>query len=51
MCRFAVVALLALITQGCTKKPQSYALTSKPGNYPLTAFRSDYQNLELPAAR
>jgi hypothetical protein len=44
MCRcLAMVALLALITQGCTKKPQSYALTSKPGNYPLTAFRSDYQ--------
>jgi hypothetical protein len=37
-----MVAVLALIAQGCTKKPESYALTSKPGNYPMTAFRSDY---------
>ena len=44
MCRcLAMVALLALIAQGCTKKPESYALTSKPGNYALRAFRSDYQ--------
>jgi hypothetical protein len=44
MCRYiAMVALLAVIAQGCTKKPESYALASKPGNYPLTAFRSDYR--------
>ena len=43
MCRcLAMVAVFALIAQGCTKKPESYALTSKPGNYPMTAFRSDY---------
>ena len=38
----ATVALLALIAQACTKKPESHALTPKPGNYPMTAFRSDY---------
>ena len=38
----AMVALLALIAQACTKKPESHALTPKPGNYPMTAFRSDY---------
>jgi hypothetical protein len=30
----AIVGLLALITQGCTKKPE---------NYPMTAFRVDYR--------
>ena len=30
----ATVGLLALIAQGCTKKPESY---------PLTSFRVDYQ--------
>ena len=30
----AMVGLLALIAQGCTKKPESY---------PLTSFRVDYQ--------
>ena len=30
-----VVGLLALIAQGCTKRPESY---------PMTAFRVDYQN-------
>jgi hypothetical protein len=35
MCRcLAMVGLLALIAQGCTKKPESY---------PMTAFRVDYQ--------
>jgi hypothetical protein len=29
----AIVGLLALITQGCTKKPESY---------PMAAFRVDY---------
>ena len=39
MCRcLAVVGLLALIAQGCTKKPESYPLTSMP------AFRMDYQS-------
>jgi hypothetical protein len=32
-----------LVGPKCTKKPESYALTSKPGNYALRAFRSDYQ--------
>ena len=45
MCRcLAVVGLLALIAQGCTKKPESYPLTSMPGYYPMTAFRMDYQS-------
>jgi hypothetical protein len=36
MCRcLALVGLLALIAQGCTKKPESY---------PMTAFRVDYQH-------
>jgi hypothetical protein len=36
MCRcLAVVGLLALIAQGCTKRPESY---------PMTAFRVDYQH-------
>jgi hypothetical protein len=39
-----VVGLLALIAQGCTKKPESYPLTSMPGYYPMTAFRMDYQS-------
>jgi hypothetical protein len=44
MCRcLAVVGLLALIAQGCTKKPESYPLTSTR-YYPMTAFRMDYQN-------
>jgi hypothetical protein len=30
----AIVGLLALITQGCTKKPE---------NYPMAAFRVDYR--------
>jgi hypothetical protein len=35
MCRYlAMVGLLALIAQGCTKKPESY---------PLTSFRVDYR--------
>jgi hypothetical protein len=35
MCRcLAKVGLLALVTQGCTKKPESY---------PMTAFRVDYR--------
>jgi hypothetical protein len=41
----AVVGILALITQGCTKKPESYPITAfrdKP-SYPMTAFRVDYQ--------
>jgi len=45
MCRcLAVVGLLALIAQGCTKKPESYPLTSMPGYSPMTAFRMDYQS-------
>ena len=45
MCRcLAVVGLLALIAQGCTKKPESYSLTSKPGYYPMASFRSDYRS-------
>jgi hypothetical protein len=44
MCRcLIVVGLLALIAQGCTKRPESYSLTSTPGYYPMTAFRVDYQ--------
>lgn len=39
----AVVGLLALIAQGCTKRPESYPLTSAPGYYPMSAFRVDYQ--------
>lgn len=34
----AMAALLALIAQGCTKKPESYRQ-----HYPMTAFRSDYR--------
>ena len=35
MCRYLnMVGLLALIAQGCTKKPESY---------PMTAFRVDYR--------
>jgi hypothetical protein len=35
MCRcLAIVGLLALVTQGCTKKPESY---------PMMAFRIDYR--------
>ena len=45
MCRcLSVVGLLALIAQGCPKKPESYPLTSMPGYYPMTAFRMDYQS-------
>jgi hypothetical protein len=45
MCRYiAMVALLAVIAQGCTKKPESYSLTSKPGYYPMSSLRSDYQS-------
>ena len=45
MCRcLAMVGLLALIAQGCTKKPESYSLTSKPGYYPMASFRSDYRS-------
>ena len=40
----AMVGLLALIAQGCTKKPESYSLTSGPGYYPMASFRSDYRN-------
>ena len=40
----ALVALCAVIAQGCTKKPESYSLTSKPGNYPMASFRSDYRS-------
>jgi len=44
MCRcLIVVGFLALIAQGCTKRPESYSLTSTPGYYPMTAFRVDYQ--------
>jgi len=40
MCRFlAMVAFLALVTQGCTKKPESY---------PITAFRVDYRTWNCP---
>jgi hypothetical protein len=39
-----LVGLLALIAQGCTKKPESYSLTSKPGYYPMASFRSDYRS-------
>jgi hypothetical protein len=36
MCRcLAVVGLLVLIAQGCTKRPESY---------PMTAFRVDYHH-------
>jgi hypothetical protein len=36
MCRcLIVVGLLALMAQGCTKRPESY---------PMTAFRMDYQH-------
>ena len=42
MCgRITMVILLAVIVQGCTKKPYSYPLAYKP--IPLTAFRSDYR--------
>jgi hypothetical protein len=35
MCRYlTMVGLLALMAQGCTKKPESY---------PMTAFRVDYR--------
>ena len=45
MCRcLAVVVLLALIAQGCTKRLESYPLTSAPGHYPMSAFRVDYQS-------
>ena len=45
MCHpIVMVALLAVIAQGCTKKPESYSLTSKPGNYPMASFRSDYRS-------
>ena len=40
----AMVALCAVIAQGCTKKPESYSLTSKPGYYPMASFRNDYQS-------
>lgn len=44
MClRLAMVGLLAVITQGCTKKLDSYPLTTTPGYYPMTAFRIDYR--------
>lgn len=33
-----MVALLAIIAQGCTKKPESYRQ-----HYSMTAFRSDYR--------
>ena len=39
-----MVALCAVIAQGCTKKPESYSLTSKPGYYPMASFRNDYQS-------
>ena len=42
MCRcLAVVGLLALMAQGCTKKPESYPLSSQ--NYPLSSLSVDYQ--------
>ena len=34
MCRYLAMVGLSLIAQGCTKKPESY---------PLTSFRVDYQ--------
>ena len=34
----AMVALCAVIAQGCTKKLESYSLTSKPGYYPMASF-------------
>ena len=40
----AMVALCVVIAQGCTKKPESYSLTSKPGYYPMASFRNDYQS-------
>ena len=42
MCRcLAVVGLLALMAQGCTKKPESYPLSSQ--SYPLSSLSVDYQ--------
>ena len=42
MCRcLAVVGLLALMAQGCTKKPESYQLSSQ--SYPLSSLSVDYQ--------
>jgi hypothetical protein len=47
MCRcLAMLGLLALIAQGCAKKPASYPL--KPTHYALTAFRVDYQTWDCP---
>jgi hypothetical protein len=40
----ALVALCAVIAQGCTKKLESYSLTSKPGYYPMASLRSDYRS-------
>ena len=45
MCRYiAMGALFVVIAQGCTKKPESYSLTSQPGYYPMTSFRNDYRS-------
>ena len=40
----AMVALCAVIAQGCTKKLESYPLTSTPGYYPMASLRSDYRS-------
>ena len=37
------VCVLMLIQASCTKTPESYPLASKPGNYPLSSLRVDYQ--------
>ena len=47
MCRIlAILGLLALIAQGCAKTPASNPL--KPTQYPLSAFRVDYQTWDCP---
>ena len=48
MCRcLAMMALLALIAQGCATKPASYPLL-KPTSNPLTSIRVDYQTWDCP---
>ncbi len=44
MCRcLGIVFLLALIAQGCTKKPEDIHLATKSADIPLADFRFDYQ--------
>ena len=44
MCRYLAMVGLLVLMQGCTKKPESYSLTSGPGYYPMASFRSDYRS-------